>query len=100
MQQTFESATSCAAHHVPEEPPLASPPDASALRPEEVCPLRGCHWSPILPGTGEDWDIALWGRVPLPSVPTPHPSLEPRRKSGPVEITRRRGEDGEKRRGG
>uniref|UniRef100_A0AC11C494 Arginase 2 n=1 Tax=Ovis aries TaxID=9940 RepID=A0AC11C494_SHEEP len=51
-QQTFASTTSCAAHHVPEEPPFASPPNSSALRSEEVCPLRGCHWSPILPGTG------------------------------------------------
>uniref|UniRef100_A0A9L0R028 Arginase n=1 Tax=Equus caballus TaxID=9796 RepID=A0A9L0R028_HORSE len=46
------SATCSAAHHVPGEQPLASPPDASAFRPEEGRPLRGCDRSPVLRGTG------------------------------------------------
>lgn len=52
-----------AAGHVPEKQPLASPPDASAFRPEEVGSLGGCDRSPVLTGTGENRDLAPWGRT-------------------------------------
>lgn len=43
-------------HHVAPEQPLASPPDAGALCPEEVRALGGRHRGALLQGTGEPWE--------------------------------------------